>query len=85
MRIITLIFLLGILLSSCTPINSVSNFEGSVVVEKKIYKNQLGEPISYIYTIREAVNNGRGPSYRIVSFEVVEYEYDLYNVGDTIK
>ena len=85
MRIITLIFLLGILLSSCTPINSVSNFEGSVVVGKKIYENQLGEPISYIYTIRETVNGRRGPSYHIVFFEVVEYEYDLYNVGDTIK
>lgn len=85
MRIITLIFLLGILLSSCTPINSVSNFEGSVVVGKKIYKNQLGEPISYVYTVRETVNGRGGPSYRIVSFEVVEYEYNLYNVGDTIK
>ena len=74
-----------LILSGCIPINTISNFKGSVVVGKKIYENQLGEPISYIYTIREAVNNGRGPSYRIVSFEVVEYEYSLYNVGDTIK
>lgn len=87
MRIIIFISLLGFLLSGCVPIsfNSIENFKGSVVVEKKIYKNQLGEPISYIYTIRETVNGRRGPSYRIVSFEVVEYEYDLYNVGDTIK
>lgn len=74
-----------LILSGCTPINSIENFKGSVVVEKKIYKNQLGEPISYIYTIRETVNGRRGLSYRIISFEVVEYEYDLYNVGDTIK
>lgn len=74
-----------LVLSGCVPINSVKNFEGSVVVEKRIYKNQLGDPFSYVYVVRETVNNGRGPSYRIVSLEVVEYEYNLYNVGDTIK
>ena len=74
-----------LILSSCTPINSIENFKGSVVVEKKVLENQLGKSISYIYTIRETVNGRRGPSYRIVSFEVVKYEYDLYNIGDTIK
>lgn len=74
-----------LILSGCVPTNSILNFKDSVVVEKKIYKNQLGGPISYIYTIRETVNGRRGPSYRIISFEVVEYEYNLYNVGDTIK
>jgi hypothetical protein len=65
-------FLFGV--SSCD--NSILNHKGSVIVDKK--HNNGTYRLVYRY------KNSKG-YYVLDGMNVIKYEYDSYNIGDTVK
>ena len=68
-----------LLLTSCFP-NSVYNYKGGVIVAK----NNLKVTGLYYLSIRHTVES-KDYIYVIDNIRVTEYEYNQFNLGDTIK
>lgn len=72
--VVSFAFLLGV--SSCD--NSILNHKGAVIVGKECDKHYGTYRLVYRY------KNSKG-YYAIDNMYVIKYEYDSYNIGDTIK
>lgn len=65
--------------TSCIERNTVYNFKGGVIVEKRANAGQLLFEVRY----KAALLNGK--EYRLVKFNAPAEEFRKFNVGDTIK
>ena len=77
-----------IIFYSCRKIETIRNYKGGIIIEKSssksIYSN-LEEDRNYFLYISNRDCNLKKGDYSIVCVRVFKYEYELYNVGDTIK
>ena len=75
-KTLILISALSLLLGASSCDNSILNHKGAVIVDKK--HNNGTYRLVYRY------KNSKG-YYMIDAINVVKYEYDSYNIGDTVK
>lgn len=75
-KTLILISALSLLLGASSCDNSILNHKGAVIVDKK---NNNG---TYRLVYRRMNSKGY---YMIDAINVVKYEYDSYNIGDTVK
>jgi hypothetical protein len=75
-KILILISALSFLFSVSSCDNSILNHKGSVIVDKK--HNNGTYRLVYRY------KNSKG-YYVLDGMNVIKYEYDSYNIGDTVK
>ncbi len=77
-----------IIFYSCRKIETIRKYKGGIIIEKSsskpIYSN-LEEDRNYFLYISSRDCNLKKGDYSIVCIRVFKYEYELYNIGDTIK
>lgn len=89
-KLLNILFILifSVIFSSCKEIETIRNYRGGIIIEKSsskpIYSN-LEEDRNYFIYISNRDYNLKKRDYSIVCVRVFKYEYELYNVGDTIK
>lgn len=75
-KILILISAISLLLGVSSCDNSILNHKGAVIVGKEYNKDSYRLVYRYM--------NSKG-YYLIDAMNVIKYEYDSYNIGDTIK
>lgn len=80
MRKILFIITCLLVLSSCTEhVDTISNYPNSIIVGKSTYKSSI-----YTYLQVKYYNRVSG-RYTVRTIRVSKFEYDLVQLGDTIK
>ena len=80
MRKILFILICLLILPSCIKkVDTISNYPNSIIVGKPIYKNR-----TYTYLQVKYYNKVSG-KYIVKTIRVSKFEYDLVQLGDTIK
>ena len=80
MRKILFILICLLSLSSCIErVDTISNYPNSVIVGKPIYKSS-----AYTY-LQIKYHNRTSGKYIVKTIRVSKFEYDLVQLGDTIK
>lgn len=77
-KLLILLAIIG-LLSSCS-VDSINNYSNGVVVDKYTQLYRSGT-YDYVYLIDKIYNN----EHKIVKVYLTSYQYNMYNIGDTIK
>ncbi|MEE3384704.1 MAG: hypothetical protein VZR36_06420 [Prevotella sp.] len=77
-KTLILISALSLLLGASSCDNSILNHKGAVIVGKECDEHYRTYRLVYRY------KNSKG-YYAIDNVYVVKYEYDSYNIGDTVK